>query len=345
MFSPHCMLPARAPHLERGADMPAEANAEQARRLPAFIYKTGAMAAIGGLAFGAFKLDMLPQIDWFDGGKSDKAPKGDVFYEGQTAETASTELMFEIGRGNAIVAAKAKQNHDKKGGLFSGDFQGTNGTSFVRDPDDHDEPAKLNVEMRYCAGGLIEKSTTKPHNGESQITAKFELGDIFVCDAILRHSEENDAAFAQDDTSAEFHGRFVSFVSGAVETQAKAAPCPIDELSEYTSTQFNSHLQSLIAGDLGIPISNVEIVGGKIGKSDESTKRLLKQTLDSYANYENPEDPSEILQDFDFQYLSGGGKPIEDSCFNDIGQVELSSLDNLKLDEKLIDGEEVATTN
>jgi hypothetical protein len=317
-----------------------EKNSE--RRMPAFVYKAGAIVAVAGLAIGAAKLDMLPQIDWFDGGKSDPAPKGDVFYEGQTAETASAELMFEIGRGEAIVAAKAKQNWDTPGGIFSGDFQSTNGTSFVRDPDDHGEPAKLTVEMRYCANGIIQTETTKnAESGASETTATFELGDIFVCDAILRHSEENDAAFAQDDTPANFHGRFVNFVSGAVETMAKAAPCPIDELDAYTSPQFNLHLQQLVATDLGIPASKVTVRKGTIGTSDDQTKRLLQQDLDSYANYEDPDDPSEILQDFDFQYLSGGGKPVSDSCYNNIDQIGLEELENIRMDDALIKEKEV----
>lgn len=325
--------------------MPKDAIGEHQRRLPDFMYKAGALAAIGGLAFGAIKLNVLPNVDWFDGGQSDPAPKGDLFYEGQSAQTASSELMFEIGRGKAIVAAKAKQNHDKKGGLFSGDFQGTNGTSFVRDPDNHDEPAKLHVEMRYCADGKIEKTTTtNEQTGISQITAEFNLGEIFVCDAILRHGKLNDAAFAQDDTPADFHGNFVNFVSGAVEAQAKAAPCPVEELTQFTTPQFKGHLRQIIAADLGITSENVTISGGEIGQSDDTTKRALKRQLDSYANFENPNDPSEVMQDFDFQYLSGGGKPVDDACFNDISQVDLDSLDALRINQKLNDQEEVTTT-
>jgi len=320
--------------------MPNELSNERQRHLPNFMYKAGALAAVGGIAFGALKLNMLPQVDWFDGGKSDLVPKGDLFYESQTAETASAELMFEIGRGEAIVAAKAKQNHDKKGGIFSGDFQSTNGTSFVRDPDNHDEPAKLKVEMRYCANGTIEtKTLSDVQKNSKETTATFELGEIFVCDAILRHSKQNDASFAQDDTPAEFHGNFVSFVSGAVESQAKAAPCPIEELETYTSPQFIEHIQQLVASDLNLELSAVTIRGGEIGQSDESTKRKLKQQLDSYANYQNPDDPSEVMQDFDFQYLSGGGEAIVDSCFNDIEQVDLESLENPKLEQKLTDQE------
>ena len=80
---------------------------------------------------------------------------------------------------------------------------------------------------------------------------------------------------------------------------------------------------------------------GTIGTSDDQTKRLLQQDLDSYANYEDPDDPSEILQDFDFQYLSGGGKPVSDSCYNNIDQIDLEELENIRMDDALIKEKEV----
>src|SRR5262245_22425666 len=72
----------------------------------------------------------------FCGGGDDKAARGSVIYEGQEARSASKEFLIDIGDGEATVSVKAKQNHDKPGNIFSGDFQSTNGTSSVADPDD-----------------------------------------------------------------------------------------------------------------------------------------------------------------------------------------------------------------
>lgn len=306
---------------------------EKVKNLPPFVLKAGAAVAAGSLAFGALKAGIWPQIDWFDGGKSDVAPRGDSFYEGQEVQTVSNDFVYEIGRGRAVVAVEAKQNHDKAGGFFNGDWQSTNGTSFVSDPDDHDRPAKLEVEMRYCADGQITQTTISDSKGEVQRSATFDVGDIFVCDAILRHTESNDAAFRQDDTPTDFHGRFVNFVADAVETQAQAAPCPTQELDQFRSAEYNTHAKEIIADKLGLNPEEVTVKSGQITKSDSQTISKLEQKLNSFAHFQNPDNPDEILSDFSFGYLLGSGQSLKDACYTEISQTDIDTINNLQFDE------------
>src|SRR5262245_44060247 len=92
---------------------------------------------------GTGLVDIPGVPDWFGGGSDDPAARGSVFYEGQEAKSASEEFLIDIGDGEAFISVKARQNHDKPGNIFSGDFQSTNGTSSVADPDDRDSPARL----------------------------------------------------------------------------------------------------------------------------------------------------------------------------------------------------------
>ena len=41
--------------------------------------------------------------DWFDGGRSDPAPRGSVTYKGQEAHAASERFLVDIGDGEAVV--------------------------------------------------------------------------------------------------------------------------------------------------------------------------------------------------------------------------------------------------
>jgi hypothetical protein len=88
-------------------------------------------------------LDVPGLPDWFSGGESDAAPRGSVFYEGQRARSASEDFLIDVGDGEAVVAVKARQQWDTRGGVLSGDFvPGENGTSTVADPDDRDTPLR-----------------------------------------------------------------------------------------------------------------------------------------------------------------------------------------------------------
>ena len=125
-------------------------------------------------------------------------------------------FLVDIGDGEAVVSVSAKQDHDRAGWLINGDFQSTNGTSSVADPDDRDVPARLRAAVDYVRDGLI--TTLTPADDGSGDPAplaavRVEMGDLFVCDATLEHTAANDAAFKQDDTPNDFHGAFVSFVA------------------------------------------------------------------------------------------------------------------------------------
>lgn len=289
------------------------------------------LAAMGAvvvlLAFlrsGIFGLD-LP--DWFDGGEDDKAPRGQVLYEGQKAESASERFMIDIGDGEAVVAVQAKQDHDKSGWWINGDFQSTNGTSSVADPDDRDSPARLHVSMNYCAEGEI---TSAPGEDEGDpATVTFDLGEIFVCGSTLEHTPENDAAFKQDDTPTRFHGDFVSFVSGAAETSAAAAPCPTEELARFSTQEYTDYVRTQLAEQLGIDESQVTVVEGKVGRTDEETRAELAEDLESYANRRDPDHPDRTYESLTIQYLGNDGSAVEDSCWRTPGSQDLDNLSDV----------------
>ncbi len=273
---------------------------------------------------GIFGFD-LP--DWFDGGADDKAPRGQVLYEGQKAESASERFLIDIGDGEAVVAVKAKQDHDKSGWWINGDFQSTNGTSSVADPDDRDVPARLRVAMDYCAEGEITSEPGQDEGDPAKVT--FELGEIFVCGSTLEHTPENDAAFKQDDTPTRFHGDFVSFVSGAAETSAAAAACPTEELERFSTREYTDYVRTQLADQLGIDKSQVEVVPGKIGRSDDETKSELADELDSYANRRDPDHPDKTYESLDIQYMGNDGSAVEDSCWRTPGSKDLDNLEDV----------------
>jgi hypothetical protein len=271
---------------------------------------------------GLFGLFDMP--DWLDGGRSDPAPRGEVTYEGQRARTASDEFLIDIGDGEATVSIKAKQNHDKSGWLIDGDFQSTNGTSSVSDPEDGDVPASLQVAVDYCADGTI--TTIEPVDDEAGRAIRFEMGELFVCDTTLEHGAANDAAFRQDDTPADFHGRFVSFVSGAAEAVAAAAACPTDELDRYRSDEFVEHVRTQLAEQFGLPEADVEVEAGTVGASDDETRAALQERLDSFTGLRHPDEPDVTYEALSIQYLSGDGTAVEDACYRDPGGTDLDEL-------------------
>lgn len=307
----------------------------------------GRVARVGGIAGAVFLLAnyLNPGFiggikGWVDGltegGESDPAPQGVVIYQGQTVETASGNFLIELGQGEALVSVKAKQNHDKKGGLFSGDFQSTNGTSHVRDPDNSGKPATLHVETRYCADGYVEKETITDNATREQSTnVTFHVGQISLCDAILRADDaRNTASFKQDDTPNGFHGDFVAFVSKAVQVQAQAAPCPTEEIEKFMSPEFNAHARSALAKSMAIPEENVTVVNGSIGKSSDETKQQLKAQLDSFANKIDPDNPTKTYKSLDMQFLTGG-KAVDESCFKDVGRLAFDTLEQFNPNQVL----------
>jgi hypothetical protein len=289
-----------------------------------------AIVGAGALVLGVGRSGLFDLPDWFGGGESDPAPRGDVIYEGQQARTASEEFLIDIGDGEAVVSVKAKQNHDKAGSILNGDFQSTNGTSSVADPEDRDRPARLRVTVDYCAAGSITTTESRdPETDEPVRSIRFDMGEVFVCDATLEHTAQNDAAFQQDDTPTDFHGRFVSFVAGAAQTTALAAECPRDELARYRTREFTSYAERQLAERFGVSAGDVEVVPGTIGESDEATKRELRDALEAYARMEDPDDPAMVYEALSIQYLSADESAVEDSCYRDVGARDLDDLDSV----------------
>jgi hypothetical protein len=273
----------------------------------------------------------LPGVpDWFGGGESDPAARGSVFYEGQEARSASETFLIDIGDGEAYISVKAKQDHDTPGGVFSGDFVPVNGTSGVADPDDRDQPARLVVKTDYCAEGTI--TATETPDGEAgavETSIEFDMGDLYVCDATLEHTVANDSAFKQDDTPTTFHGRFVSFVAGAVETTAAAAACPTDQLDEFSDPELLDYMKERLARQFDVPVANVEVIPGAAGTTAATTQRELRDRLESYANKQDPDDPDRTYEALTINYLSGDGEAVADSCYKDPGGTDLTTLDSV----------------
>lgn len=292
---------------------------------------------LAAVALALLKGELIDLPDWLDGGRSDPAPRGDIVYEGQDARTASENFLIDVGDGEAVVAVKAKQDHDRSGWLIDGDFQSTNGTSSVADPDDRDVPARLQVAVDYCAEGLITTVTAESDgeaDGRPPITAvRFDMGDLYVCDTTLEHTSANDAAFKQDDTPNDFHGAFVSFVARAAETTAAAAACPNDELAEFRTADYTRFVRAQLADRFGLAEADVEVVAGRAGRSDGETRDELRSRLESFASLRDPDDPSVTYEALSIQYLAGDGEAVTDACYRDPGARELDDLDSIDAPE------------
>jgi hypothetical protein len=288
-----------------------------------------AVVGAGALVLAVVNWGIIDLPDWFGGGRSDPAPRGSVIYEGQEAKTASEDFLIDIGDGEAVVAVQAKQNWDRSGWIINGDFQSTNGTSSVADPQDGDRPARLAVKVDYCADGTI---TTTETSGDDPVTAiTFAMGRLYVCDATLEHTTANDSAFKQDDTPKDFHGSFVSFVASAAEATAAASACPTDELARYRTGEYRSFVREQLAERFHLPVANVDVVSGRIGGSDEATQRDLRAALESFANKRDPDDPSKTYEALTIQYLSGDGEAVIDSCYRDAGGRDLDDLGSVRV--------------
>ena len=267
-------------------------------RLVRIVAAVGAGALVVALVSGG----IVDLPDWLDGGRSDPAPRGSLTYEGQEARTASERLLVDIGDGEAVVSVKAKQNHDSHGWLINGDFQSTNGTSSVSDPQDGGEGDRVVTGVR------------------------FEMGELYVCDTTLEHTEANDAAFRQDDTPRDFHGAFVSFVARAAEVTAAAAACPDEELGKYRTEEYLAFVRARLAERYGLAEDDVEVVAGEIGASDDATRDDLRTALDRVTSLQDPDDPSVRYAALSIQYLAGDGEAVTDACYLDPGERELDDL-------------------
>jgi hypothetical protein len=287
--------------------------------------------ALGALALGAFGGTFLDLPDWFGGGESDPAPRGSVTYKGQEARTASERFLVDIGDGEAVVEVKAKQNWDRHGWLIDGDFQSTNGTSSVSDPDDRGLPASLRVSVDYCADGMITR--IRADDDGRVLAVEFEMGTIVVCDTTLEHTPANDAAFRQDDTPADFHGDFVSFVSRAAEITAAASACPRDELAEFRTGAYPDYVAEQLAEQYGLAVDDVEVAAGSIGTSDQAMRRELQEGIDRVVSLRDPDDPDVHYEGLSIQYLAGAGEAVDDSCYVDAGGRDLDELGEQAPDE------------
>ena len=288
-----------------------------------------AVVGAGAIVLAVINWGIIDLPDWFGGGRSDPAPRGSVIYEGQEAKTASENFLIDIGDGEAVVAVQAKQNWDRSGWIINGDFQSTNGTSSVADPQHGDSPARLAVKVDYCADGTI--TTTETRRGDEPVTSiRFAMGRLYVCDATLEHTSANDSAFKQDDTPNEFHGSFVSFVADAAEATAAASACPTDELAKYRTSEYRAFVREQLAERFRLPVANVEVAAGHIGGSDDATQRELRAALESFANKRDPDDPSKTYDALTIQYLSGDGEAVTDSCYQDAGDRALDDLGTVR---------------
>jgi hypothetical protein len=311
----------------------AAGRARRARRSPQRRTVVRALAVVGALLLAVAAVRVIADVanidlpDWFDGGRSDPAPGGSVIYEGQEATAASESFLIDIGDGEATVAVQAKQDWDRRGWIIDGDFQSTNGTSSVADPQDRDEPARLAVQVDYCAEGTI--STIRRADDEPVAAVRFDMGRLYVCSTTLEHTAANDSAFKQDDTPNDFHGSFVSFVAQAAEATAAASACPTDELAEFRTDDYTSFVREQLAERFDIAVEDVDVVVGRVADSDRDTKRDLEAALESFANKQDPDDPSVTYEALTIQYLSGDGDAVTDSCYRDPGGRDLDDLDSV----------------
>ena len=288
---------------------------------------------VGALVVAFLRGGIVDLPDFLDGGRSDPAPRGSVTYEGQEARTASERLLVDIGDGEAVVSIKAKQNHDSRGWWINGVFQSTNGTSSVSDPDDGSAPARLVVSVDYCADGLVtteatgDGSSADGDGGQRVVTAvEFDMGELYVCDTTLEHTEGNDAAFRQDDTPRAFHGAFVSFVARAAEATAAASACPTEELGRFRTEDHTGFVRERLAERYGLAEADVEVVAGDVGASDDATKDALREALDRVTSLQDPDDPSVRYEALSIQYLAGDGEAVTDACYLDPGGRDLDDL-------------------
>lgn len=288
------------------------------------VFTVGAAAVVAILVLVVMDKAGVDLPNPFDNGHDgDEVAHGSIRVEGQTPLTATDSLVIKVGEGEATVSIKAHQNWDRPGNVTDGDFQSTNGTASVRDPDQHDQPAELTIGVEYCAEGAITRTVSRDESGEQgppegdQVV--LDMGSLFVCDAEWMPTEENEAAFGQDDTPADFQGQFEEVVKEAALAAVAASECPERLVESYTSQDFLDFVARALAERDGIPIDNVQIVPGHQGTTDAATQDDLRGTLDRFARND----------DLRIDAFSGAGTAIEDSCFIDTRGEPLGSLDDI----------------
>ncbi len=178
--------------------------------------------------------------------------------------------------------------------------------------------------MDYCAEGLI--TTTESGGDDPATSIRFDMGRLYVCNARLEHTTANDSVFKRDNTPDDFHGSFVSFVARAAEATAAASACPTDELAKFRTDEYTSFVQRQLAKRFRLPVDDVDVVAGRVAESDDATKRELHAALQSFANKQDPGDPSKTYEALSIQYLSGNGEAVSDACYEDAGARDLDDL-------------------
>jgi hypothetical protein len=256
----------------------------------------------------------------------DSGPDGDVKATGSvgvgkhTPRTATNTFAVRIGDGTTIVSIKAHQNWDKHGSIFNGDFQSTNGTASVRDPDDHGSPASIEVGVAYCATGTLTRTSQVDDSGKAVDSASdkvtFDMGALYVCDVNWLPTAKNEAAFNQDDTPNSFQGSFEQRIKGAGVAAVKGSECPKSMVGWYTSPAYLEFAAGALAKQLGVPVQNVTVLPGKQGTTPQADQGSIRASLNEIVKNDQ----------LDINYFSGGAEAIVDSCYIDLGAVPLESL-------------------
>lgn len=262
----------------------------------------------------------------FDNGHDgDDEASGSLRVEGQTPLTATDTLLMKVGEGEATVSIKAHQDWDRPGNFTDGDFQSTNGTASVRDPDDRDQPATVTVRVEYCAEATTTRATQLGDDGDTGPPANDEItlamGDLFVCDVEWLPTAENEAAFAQDDTPADFQGQFEELIKGTAVAAVAASECPERLVEDYTSDEFRDFLARSLADREEVPAANVTVTPGRPGTTSEATQRELEESLRDFTR----------TDDLDIDAFSGSGTALEDSCFVDTTGEPIESLGEISV--------------
>ena len=276
------------------------------------------VAVVGLLLLDKVGVDLPNPFD--DGHDGDDEASGSVHVEEQTPLRATDTLVVKIGEGEATVSIKADQNWDRPGNVTDFDFQPTNGTASVRDPEDNDQPATITVGVEYCAEAEVTRESPTDEDGgagtpaDDEIT--FDVGSIFVCDVEWLPTAENEGAFGQDDTPEDFQGEFESLIKGAAVAAVAASECPETLAEDYSSEEFLGFIADSLAEREGVPREQVTVTPGEPGTTSVETQQELREQLEAFA----------ATDDLDIDAFSGSGTAVEDSCFVDTGGEPLSSL-------------------
>jgi hypothetical protein len=286
----------------------------------AWLAKGALVAVVMILVFGLASKVGIDLPNPFDNGRDgDVQAHGTIDVEQQTPKTATDKFAVRIGDGTALVSIRAHQNWDKPGNFSDGDFQPTNGTASVRDPEHNDQPAMIEVGVQYCATGTLMRTSKVDDFGNTVDPASdkvtFDMGSLYVCDVKWLPTEKNEAAFHQDDTPSDFQGAFQERIKGATLGAIEAAECP-KKLDWYSTPEYLEFATGALAKQLGIPVENVTVHPGQKGATSRSDQDALRAGLDRFVN----------TDELKIAYFSGGGEAIEDSCYLDLGAVPLESL-------------------